>query len=104
MTEKLSPDERHRVLLLGVPSVGLALSLTVLSTYLPVLARRFTSSRTIIGALVGGEGLVALLVPLWVGGLSDRLDTRFGRRLPFLMATAPAGALALCSIPFAPSL
>ena len=104
MNEKLSPDQRRLFLLLGVPSLGLSLSLTVLSTYLPLLARRFTSSRTIMGALVGGEGLIALLVPLWVGGLSDRIDTRFGRRLPFLMATAPLGALALCLLPVAPSL
>jgi maltose/moltooligosaccharide transporter len=104
MKEKLSTSERRLFFLLGTPSVGLSLSLTVVSTYLPVLARRFTSSRTIIGALIGGEGLIALLVPLWVGGLSDRLDTRFGRRLPFLMVTAPAGALAIGAIPFAPSL
>ena len=101
---RLSKEERRLFFLLGVPNVGLSLSLTVLSTYFPVLASDLTSSRAAIGALVGGEGLVALLVPIWVGRWSDRVDTRFGPRLPFLMTTAPLGALALSLLPFAPSL
>ncbi|WP_437799427.1 MFS transporter [Sorangium sp. So ce693] len=101
---RLSSAERRLLLLLGAPGLGLSLSLTVISTYLPVLARGFTGSRAGIGALVGGEGLVALLVPLWIGGFSDRVHTRFGRRVPFLMATAPVAAVALALIPLARSL
>jgi MFS family permease len=103
-SKKLSAGERRLILLLGIPGMGLSQALTVLSTYLPVLARRMTTSRAIIGGLVGGEGLVAVVLPLWIGGLSDRVDTRFGRRLPFLMVTAPVAALALVLIPFASSL
>jgi MFS family permease len=102
--DALSAKERRLVLLLGVPSAGLSACLTVLSTYLPVLARRFTSSTTVIGVLIGGEGLIAVLIPIWVGRFSDRTDTRLGRRLPFLIATAPVAALALCLVPLAPSL
>jgi MFS family permease len=103
-SDALSSTERRLVLLLGVPSVGLAACLTVLSTYVPVLARRFTASTAVIGVLVGGEGLIAVLIPVWVGRFSDHSDTRWGRRLPFLVATAPVAALALASVPFAPSL
>jgi MFS family permease len=102
--DALSKKERRLVLLLGFPSAGLSSCLTVLSTYLPVLARRFTSSTAIIGVLVGGEGLIAVLIPVWVGRLSDRTDTRLGRRLPFLIATAPVAAVALSLVPFARSL
>ncbi|MEO8875689.1 MAG: MFS transporter [Polyangiaceae bacterium] len=87
-----------------MPSFALALCLGVLSTYLPLLARRFTSSTAIIGLLVGGEGLIAVMLPIWVGRFSDRIDTRFGRRLPFLLVTAPVAAVALSLMPFAPSL
>jgi MFS family permease len=103
-SKSLSPEDRRAALLLGAPSFALALSLTVLSTYLPVLAHRFTSSTTVIGALVGGEGLIAVVLPLFVGRLSDRTRTRLGPRLPFLIATAPVAALALALLPFAPSL
>jgi Na+/melibiose symporter-like transporter len=104
MSDALSRNERRLVLLLGVPSAGLSSYLTVLSTYLPLLARRFTSSTAIIGLLVGGEGLIAVLIAIWVGSFSDRTDTRLGRRLPFLIVTAPVAALALSLVPFAPSL
>lgn len=57
-----------------------------------------------IGLLVGGEGVVAVLLPIWVGRISDRTTTKLGRRLPFLLATAPVGAAALGLLPFAPSL
>ena len=100
----LSSKERRLILLLGIPSAGLSSCLTVLSTYLPVLARQFTSSTTVIGMLVGGEGLIAVLIPVWVGRISDRTETRLGRRLPFLIATAPVVAIAISVIPFAPSL
>ena len=100
----LSKKDRRFALLLGAPSFALALCLAVLSTYLPLLARRFTESTAIIGLLVGAEGLIAVLLPVLVGRLSDRTETRLGPRLPFLIATAPVAALALVLLPFAPSL
>ena len=100
----LSRQDRRFALILGVPTFALALCLTTLSTYLPVLARRFTSSTFVIGLLVGGEGLVAVILPVWVGRLSDRTRTRLGSRLPFLIVTAPIAAIALGLLPFAPSL
>jgi MFS family permease len=100
----LSKEDRRFALLLGLPAFGLSLCLATLSTYLPVLAHRFTSSTTIIGLLVGGEGLIAVVLPVWVGRLSDRTHTRWGPRLPFLVLTAPIVALALGLLPFAPSL
>jgi MFS family permease len=103
-TKALSSKERRLIVVLAVPSAGLALCLSVLTTYLPVLARRFTVSTSVIGALVGGEGLIAVLIPVWVGRLSDRTRTRLGRRLPFVIAAAPVAALALSLAPFAPSL
>lgn len=69
-----------------------------------MLAHRFTSKTTVIGLLVGGEGLIAVLLPIWIGRLSDRAETRLGPRVPFMLATAPVAALSLGLLPFAPSL
>ena len=99
----LSRDERILYVLLGVPGLGLSLGVTTLAAYVPVLARNRTDSRTLIGALVGCEGLVALLLPIWVGALSDRLHSRLGKRIPFLLATAPVAAFALVMLPLARS-
>jgi len=100
----LTSDDRRLSYILGIPSFALSLSIAVLSTYLPVLARKFTSSTSVIGLLVGGEGLIAVLLPVWIGRLSDRSVTRLGRRIPFLLGAAPFAALALVLLPFAGSL
>lgn len=71
---------------LGIGVVGLAWSLTTVAAYLPPLLHRYTSSHTVIGAVLALEGLVALFVPLLVGPLSDRTSSRFGARRPWLVA------------------
>lgn len=89
---------------LALPTFGLALAISVLTTYAPVLLRDLTDSRTAIGFAVGGEGVFALALPLVVGALSDRTrPTRFGRRLPYAIAAAPVIALSLVLIPYAGS-
>lgn len=101
---RLSGDERRTYLLLGVPALGLGLAATTLTAYLPVLARELTTSHFLIGGVVGGEGLIALLLPVCVGAASDRVHTRLGPRLPFLLATAPPAALGLALAPFGRSI
>lgn len=101
---RLSAEERRLLALLGLPTFGLALSITIVSTYLPVVLKDFTDSTTVIGLIIGGEGLFALFLPLFIGSWSDSVDTRFGRRLPFLVVAAPVAAIALILMPLAPSL
>lgn len=91
-------------MILGAPALGLSLAATTLNAYLPVLAQAHTSSRFVMGAMVGGEGFVALLLPVWVGAASDRVETRLGPRLPFLIATAPVAAAALALLPLGRSI
>jgi Na+/melibiose symporter-like transporter len=91
----LGGKERRDLALLGLPTFGLALAITVVSTYLPVVAKGFTGSTTVIGVLIGAEGLLALFVPLLVGTWSDQLRTKVGGRLPFVIAGVPIAALAL---------
>jgi MFS family permease len=96
--------EKRVLALLGLPTFGLALSITAVTTYVPLLARHFTSSTVVIGVLIGAEGLVALVVPLIAGAWSDQLRTRVGGRLPFLLAGAPVIGAAVALMAFAPSL
>ena len=90
--------------MLGLPTFGLALAITTVSSYLPVVVSDFTGSAAVIGLLIGGEGAMALFVPLVVGVWSDQLATRFGGRLPFVLAGTPAMALALVTMGVARSL
>ena len=89
MRASLRASERRTVALLGVPTMALALAATVVTTYLPVVARDFVGSTVVIGLIIGVEGLIALWLPLVVGAWSDRLRTPVGGRLPFLFAATP---------------
>jgi len=88
---------------LGAPTLGLALSITTVTAYLPKVANEFVSSNVVIGVLVGGEGLIAMALPLVVGSWSDTLQTRIGGRLPFVLAGVPVMALALVALGFVSS-
>lgn len=92
---------RPLLVLLGLPTFGLALAISVVTTYGPVVLIRLTHSPTTVGALIGGEGALALVVPLASGTISDRLPpSPLGRRLPFVLLGAPIAAAALVLLPF----
>ncbi|HEV2820326.1 MAG TPA: hypothetical protein VGW11_07460, partial [Solirubrobacteraceae bacterium] len=64
---RLSGEERRRIALLALPTVGFALSITVVTTYVPVVASDFVGSSAVIGLLIAVEGLLALVLPPLVG-------------------------------------
>jgi Na+/melibiose symporter-like transporter len=68
------------------------------------VAKQFTGSTTVIGLLIGAEGLLALFVPLAVGTWSDQLRTKIGGRLPFVIGGVPLAALGLAAMGFMHSL
>lgn len=107
--ERLTPAaedgrERRLIGLLGLGVVGLTWSLTTVAAYLPEILHRFTSSRTVVGAILGGEGIVAIAAPLVLGPLSDRARTRWGRRRPFMAVGAPLMVVALAVVALMPGL
>jgi MFS family permease len=98
-------EVRPLLLLLGLPTFGLALAISVTTTYGPVILIRLAHSTTTVGALIGGEGAFALVVPLVAGALSDRLPpSPLGRRLPFVLLGTPVVVAGLVLLPFSPSM
>lgn len=85
-------------------TLGSTAGQTIMVALLPVLLADYSPSAIWIGFAIGGEGIFALLVPYWVGALSDhlpaRLARRFGRRTLFLLLMAPLMAAALAVTPF----
>ena len=96
-------DVGRLVRTLALPTFGLALAVSVLTTYAPVLLGEKTDSGAAIGFAIGGEGLFALFLPVLVGSLSDRTRSRFGRRLPYAIFAAPLLAVPLVLLPFSDS-
>jgi MFS family permease len=86
---------------LALPTFALALGISVLTTYAPLLLGEATSSAGAIGLAVGAEGAFALFLPLLVGSLSDRTQSRFGRRIPYALVGVPLLVAPLVILPFA---
>jgi MFS family permease len=100
----LQRSELRTLAILGVPTFALALGITTVSTYLPVVAEDFSTSSIVVGLLIGGEGLVALWLPLVVGSWSDALRTPIGSRLPFIIGATPPLVAALALLGFVNSI
>jgi MFS family permease len=96
----LRGEEKARLGLLALPTFALALSITMVSTYLSTVTRRYTQQTAVIGIIIGGEGVMALWIPLISGAWSDTLRTRLGGRLPFVIAGVVPAAAALALIGF----
>jgi Na+/melibiose symporter-like transporter len=96
--DRLSWAQRWLLGILGLPAFGVAFAYTVVGTYLPVLLAEL-SGPAVTGILIGGEGVVALIVPMVVGRWSDSTRSGIGRRLPFIFAGAVLMVLALVGMP-----
>ena len=96
----LKHEEKVELALLALPTFALALAITIVSTQLGEVTRRYTHQTTVIGAIIGGEGAMALWVPLIFGSWSDTLRTRIGGRLPFVLAGGIPAAVVLALIGF----
>lgn len=100
----LRGEEKTELGLLALPTFALALAITTVSTYLSEITRRYTHQTAVIGLIIGSEGVMALWIPLIAGTWSDKLRTRFGGRLPFVIAGSIPAAIALALIGFVHSL
>jgi maltose/moltooligosaccharide transporter len=93
------------MMVLTLPTFAFSAASTVVPFFVPQFLKAYTTSNTLIGFIVGGEGIFCVLIPLWVGVQSDRIWTeRWGRRRPFMIFAAPFMAASLILIPFQPGL
>jgi maltose/moltooligosaccharide transporter len=88
-------------LLLGAGTLVVGAVAPLYDSYVPQLLQRHLSSSTGVGAAMGIDNVLALLVVPLIGALSDGTHTRLGRRLPFVLAALPLTAMALAVIPLA---
>jgi MFS family permease len=89
---------------LGLGAFGLAFSITTTAAYLPPLLHRFTDSGTLIGLVLGAEGVFALALSPVIGPWSDTFHTPLGRRRPFMLAALGPLGFCLLLMPFMPNL
>jgi MFS family permease len=89
---------------LGLGAFGLAFSITITRAYLPPYLKHYTSSATVIAAVIAAEGFFALTLPLVIGPWSDTFHTPLGRRRPFMLVGLGPMGFCLALVAFMPTL
>lgn len=91
-----------KTFLLGFGFFGVSVIWGVYNAFVPVMLQdRFGLAPGVIGFFMTLDNIAALFIQPPIGAWSDRLRTRLGRRLPFILVGAPLGALAFGWIPLA---
>ena len=91
-----------KIFLLGFGFFGVSVIWGVYNAFVPIfLSEKFGLAPAWIGFFMTLDNIAALFIQPPVGAWSDRLRTKIGRRMPFILAGAPISAIAFGLIPVA---
>jgi len=94
-----------KLFIIGFGFFGVSVLWSLYNTYVPILLeRKFLLDSAQIGFFMSLDNIAALFIQPPVGAWSDRLRTKLGRRLPFILVGAPIAAIAFGLVPLAASL
>lgn len=97
---KMKLDYR-KTFLIGFGFFGVTIVWVLYNAFVPVLLAKFIASGTIIGLVMTFDNILAVTIQPIVGSVSDKTNTRIGRRMPYIIAGAPVAAVFFIFIPLA---
>jgi len=89
-----------RTFLLGFGFFGISIIWPLFNSLIPPMLEDLGLSALVTGFILTWDNIINMFVQPWIGSLSDRTRSRFGRRKPFLMMGAPLAALFFILVPF----
>jgi maltose/moltooligosaccharide transporter len=89
-----------KTFLIGFGFFGISIIWPLFNSLIPPMLEGLGLSAVLIGFILTWDNIINMFVQPWVGSLSDRTRTRFGRRKPWLMVGAPMAALFFILVPF----
>ncbi len=91
-----------KIFLLGFGFFGVSVIWATYNAFVPIfLQEKFHLQPAVIGFFMTLDNIAALFIQPSVGAWSDRLHTRIGRRMPFILVGAPLAAIVFGFIPLA---
>lgn len=93
-----------RTILIGLAFLSISAFWQMYDNVVPlILKNTFGLGETITGAIMAGDNVLALfLLPIF-GSLSDKVNTRIGKRMPFILAGTTLAAIFMVVLPIADS-
>src|SRR5690349_10468217 len=112
-TPSSSRFDFRKTFIIGFGFLGISLLWSVYNDFVPILLQAgrpdvskgagidgFGVGIAKTGSVIGLDKFAALFILPYIGGVSDRMFTRFGRRKPFILVGAPIAAVAFAAVPF----
>ncbi|WP_078380000.1 SLC45 family MFS transporter [Sutcliffiella halmapala] len=90
--------------LLGFGFFSISIAWSLYNGFVPFFLDDFVASTALIGFLMTIDNYIALFLQPYIGQRSDRTNTRYGRRMPYLLIGIPLAAVFFALIPFHTSL
>ncbi len=84
---------------LGLGFFAVSLVWPLYNIYVPIFLRDFIDSQFQINAIMTLDNILAVSLIPFIAALSDRTNTRLGRRMPYLMIGIPISAIAFILLP-----
>ena len=81
--------------LLGFGFFSISMTWALYNAFVPLFLENFLESIALIGFMMTIDNYFALFLQPWIGNRSDKTNTRFGKRMPYLLIGMPLAALFL---------
>ena len=92
----------RRTVLVGLAFLSISAFWQLYDSLIPlILKNTFQVSDTISGGIMAIDNVLAVFMLPLFGSLSDRVHTRLGRRMPFILCGTAAAVIAMLFLPFA---
>ena len=89
----------RKVFLLGLGFFSISLLWQLYDFYVPLFLRTYIDSQFGINTIMTFDNILAVSLIPYFAALSDRTNTRFGRRMPFLLVGIPLSAVFFSLLP-----
>ncbi|GGG04542.1 SLC45 family MFS transporter [Paenibacillus aceti] len=86
--------------LLGLGFFSISLTWALYNAFVPLFLDNYLKSTAMIGFMMTIDNYFAMFLQPWIGHRSDRTNTRYGRRMPYLLIGMPLGAAFAALIPW----
>ncbi len=90
--------------LIGFGFFASSLAWSMYNVYVPILLENYLTSTLLIGLIMTIDNAFGVIFQPLFGALSDKTNTRYGRRMPYILIGIPICAVAFTLIPFTWSL
>lgn len=91
--------DTKKTFILGLGFFAVSLVWPLYNVYVPIFLRDFLDSQFQINAIMTLDNILAVSMIPFIAAMSDKTNTRFGRRMPYLMVGIPFAALMFILLP-----